>query len=648
MATLSFRSPGNAQYVATIGSEGNKLIGSRHPFVIEEDDNDDLFTPIRLRTGYVNFIDTTGEIWKTLIPSYAWSVPVQCNGELMFLKPETYGNPFNYAPKEFSLPICCPLCVLKSLSLPVDPTEVGLSPLASFSDLMTAMVNLLNAKLPTGISVSLSVVDPPGTLNMGFTNLQIQYSNLLDEDNEGNVSMKYSCYELLEHICTYLGMTARSYGSTIVIQGQYVVITPSPTITVTPPFKLADTSSTDEIVQGVNKVKMDININKEQTILEFPSSQIRDYALDGVAAQTLTIQNTPYGTGSGMLYYVSGITSPKTFGSVEIDWGGDASVTVGEWDDNGVASDNYSKMKATISMPDNDGLNNGVIHSYFSIENDVQHFFVGGFLLLKGRIYKNHINNDQYTQKTLTGMIGMSLHIGSYWYVDGEWEYGSVYADHINYFAVKNGVIGRGNPDYGPFGELIDIYDFYQDIKIQIPTFVYGDFGVIGVKLIGGISAGRISQPTQLIAWGFYEMEDFSIEYKRDELHTKESYTKNAGGDAGNYFDNNISLSGIFATDGPRIGYGRALLVLGSTYYQGNPTDIMSTPEGNTVSRIAAFGKSTHRLLTLNLLEDDDVAAAIPTSIISYNSELYLPISISRDYGEGKATVKLLALPSST
>ena len=47
-----------------------QLTGAAEPFVTQEDDSDDIFTPIRVQTGYLRIIDPNGALLETLVPAY--------------------------------------------------------------------------------------------------------------------------------------------------------------------------------------------------------------------------------------------------------------------------------------------------------------------------------------------------------------------------------------------------------------------------------------------------------------------------------------------------------------------------------------------------------------------------------------------------
>ena len=69
--TIPFQSVNGTDYVVRIlgADEDTELIGSAEPITTQEDDNDDLFTPVRTQSGYVRFVDETGDTLRKILPS---------------------------------------------------------------------------------------------------------------------------------------------------------------------------------------------------------------------------------------------------------------------------------------------------------------------------------------------------------------------------------------------------------------------------------------------------------------------------------------------------------------------------------------------------------------------------------------------------
>ena len=646
--TINFKSLGNVSHQLIIDGGGDPLVGAKDVIVIDEDDSVDFFTPIRTQSGYINIIDTTGSEWENLVPSNAWDKIITIDSKTYFIKPETYGNSFCYAPKEFSIPITCPLTVLRSLSLSVNPQTIW-NTLPTFMQLINTIMAKLNTAAGTNISVTIQDPTPSALQTSGFSflALQVQYANLLGIDQDDNVSMQYNCYELLEKICTYLGLTARYDGYRVILTCSDVVAPPT-TLNVQS-FSLADTQSTVEIVQGVHSVKMAVNINEETTMFDIPASKITEDALDGLAAGTYTLMSYNYPSGSGKSYEITGLPTEYTIGSFSIEAiGGFQMMYVYEFDDNGTASTDHAGMNSLVQMSNliGSGYDSiGAPESYLLMTDTFEKTLVNGFFIISGHFFKMEFdNNDHYVESQVTGYFNAQLNIGNYYYNGSEWEDASTSTIKPSFtICVNQGEIGSGEIYfYAPFptppgdGTVV-IANFQSGIKINIPNMLIGQ---MSLKIIGAMVTSRVDGQ-----YGYSTgcTRDLKIEYKRGDFHAIGSYIKSAGGSSG--FTEDVTLESIFATDGRRIGSGKGLLVYNGNYYEGNRNNVYSTPEGNTVNRIANYGSTTHRVLTLNLRKNSSEAAQLqPTVKLVYGGKNYVPISISHNYAENIVTTKLMSL----
>ena len=107
------------------------LKGGAHPFVTQEDDNEDQFTPLRTQTGYLRIIDDGKAVnasnqsvafsWKDLMPSTDTDRPVtlthQSGGATVvdwqgYMQAQTFTGELYDGVQEREFPIQCPLSAL--------------------------------------------------------------------------------------------------------------------------------------------------------------------------------------------------------------------------------------------------------------------------------------------------------------------------------------------------------------------------------------------------------------------------------------------------------------------------------------------------------------------------------------------------------
>jgi hypothetical protein len=134
------------------------------PFVTDEDDTDDLFTPIRTQTGYLRIVDDGTDLngnalnWKELLPQTDTSHPVKLShmeGEtevtdwLGFMQAQNFSGQLYNARQERDLPVQCALSAMLGQYVSTEQTE-----LKNFAYLLKAALESVPAEgRPTHIAV---------------------------------------------------------------------------------------------------------------------------------------------------------------------------------------------------------------------------------------------------------------------------------------------------------------------------------------------------------------------------------------------------------------------------------------------------------------------------------------------------------------
>lgn len=125
---IPFKSLNGDEYTIKIYDEGwtgniTTFEGGARPFEVQEDDNEDFFTPVRYQSGYFRITcdDTT---WQALIPTDGTAHLVKLYKKLSaysevvvwfgYQKAESYSHTLWQYRDEYEFPIVCPLTMLKS------------------------------------------------------------------------------------------------------------------------------------------------------------------------------------------------------------------------------------------------------------------------------------------------------------------------------------------------------------------------------------------------------------------------------------------------------------------------------------------------------------------------------------------------------
>lgn len=99
------------------------LKGGAEPFVTQEDDDEDIFTPVRTWSGYIRILDDGKDAngnafnWKDLVPSTDVDRPVTLtSGNFVlwqgFMQAQNFSGTIYGNPQEREFPVQCPLTVL--------------------------------------------------------------------------------------------------------------------------------------------------------------------------------------------------------------------------------------------------------------------------------------------------------------------------------------------------------------------------------------------------------------------------------------------------------------------------------------------------------------------------------------------------------
>ena len=231
-----FQSMNGTQYAVNICKQTARtgdivqLVGASQPFSTQEDDSDDIFTPIRTQTGYLRVIDTDGTLLANLVPANNTERLVQLwSGSNVggtftpsalrwqgFLQAQAYTQPWDNNASILELPVKSLLGALEDVS--IDETaasteqNVAALILAAFDNFGLVTDNDL-----THLVITADVSDAPNTLLKPF----IQMSVFFDKETVNNQGDSYeqlvgqSYYEALSAVMSLYGLQLREDGTKI-------------------------------------------------------------------------------------------------------------------------------------------------------------------------------------------------------------------------------------------------------------------------------------------------------------------------------------------------------------------------------------------------------------------------------------------------
>lgn len=211
-------------YIVNIGGGTGtpvQLKAGANPFVTQEDDDDDMFTPIRTQSGYLRIVDdgyaadgVTAFDWKDLIPATDISRPVtltaipagQSTGTVKwqgFMQAQDFGSTLYGNPQEREFPIQCVLTVTQGTDINYQQTGIQ-----NFAYLLKQIVDAIpSAQRPTDFYIQ------GGSDAQQWLLKKIDWQNYVSEDADGNLTARFNCYDCLQDMCAFWGWTARTKGT---------------------------------------------------------------------------------------------------------------------------------------------------------------------------------------------------------------------------------------------------------------------------------------------------------------------------------------------------------------------------------------------------------------------------------------------------
>ena len=198
------------------------LTGASEPFVTQEDDDTDIFTPVRTQTGYLRVIDTTGgKLLEEMMPANNTEKPVRLMlGDTVcwqgFLAAQGYSQPWDNHKNKIEFQVISLLAALEYISAPT--TYVGKT--YKLSQLMDDAIDVMSkGDLSIFSIVSGTVTDMTNARAM--LDYALDFSTFIDKEevtNEGSttkVNVGNSYKDCIEAVCQFLGVSLRESGNTL-------------------------------------------------------------------------------------------------------------------------------------------------------------------------------------------------------------------------------------------------------------------------------------------------------------------------------------------------------------------------------------------------------------------------------------------------
>ena len=674
--TISFKSlRAGTEYKLNIGSGDDDvaLKGAAQPFVTQEDDDEDMFTPIRTQSGYLRIVDdgsVVGFNWKNLVPLTAFGKPVALMaGSTVvwqgYIQTQTFSGELYGGTQEREYPVICPLSVLEAKEPSVVERDTK-----SFAYLIWT---ILSAAQTTGIVEFDNVYFQGGADARSWLQTKIDWKNFHSTDSDGVVSAKYSMYQILEDVCTFWGWTCRTQGKDVYFtcaddstEKDYLQVTlaqlqnlAGSTGTIISRSNIqtvvldgdifASRNNDDYIINGQSRAVVTADVNKQKTVMNFAP---KAYENQMDAGGYTWVQGEDDLTGFFTTPIVralptSGLTTEELVARSSVDGSGFCRRQIFE----STESTDAEKIDAIIlrdkciritSNPPRWSLDNQIeIDTVYPMD------YTGGSFKFTGSLF---VGCKRYTDGNELHMrfgIGSDRDHAKWWYMDPIPNGGDIscgWSGTVNRFIARlegGNIISTAAYHINAAGILTNV-DFKSS---TIPAPESGGYGRLFIDIIGcGVENFTIG--------------DFTVEFSREvtEIPTnvhavrprvmKESRDTSREYTAVNWNQSKDEWSAdcIFASDNNlEYGYGLLLNATGgyvSTVPYGNNNE---HPEQHLADRVSKYWANSKRKLMTDL-RFNMIPSIRPNNLVSMNSATFYPASISHDWRDDKVTIGLMEL----
>ena len=640
-----------------------QLMGAADPFTTEEDSDEDMFTPICTQSGYLRIVDDGTFNWKDIVPVTDTARPVVLSSESEqrtnilwqgFLQAQNFSGTLYGGVQVRDFPIQCPLTVTQGTDINYEQTEIQ-----NFAYLLKTIIDSIpQICRPTNFVIQ------GGAKAQQWLLKKIDWQNFCAEDNDGNLSARYSMFQCLEDMCSFWGWTARTYGNTIYMacaddaaMTTWLVMTSAQLATMaggTAAGNTADTFETTEILpsddvfvsmnndeyvqRGPNKaeVSAETGTADEDVIEIYPPSVIKEMNEGG----SYSTGGSGFGNfQSGSTYYTNDKLSFETetqSGTARTDY---ASFNVATYvDAKGRDSHCVVRIKKSFSSTS--------ATAYAALQTIRPHAFTDGIFTVEAEFWKN---NEKYSDASEIGIgkknmyvrfgVGMTRQTAK-WYTGGIFN-DSAWSD--NETAVKIPVGGTDKV----------LFSVNTRVRTNTPILI----GRVFFELLG--SDDIPEENGQRI----FDVADITVSFKRNsnafevnqhpsgnfmklvdrEMSNSHTYTSENNNNVRNTWDANL----IYASENNSVfGYG-VLLNIDGSYLIG--ADFGGTdperPEQHLANRVTSYWASSKRGASTEMRSDSQKVSGItPRHKVTLDGTTFYPISISHNWRDDVTALNLIEL----
>lgn len=630
------------------------LKGAAQPFVTQEDDTDDMFTPVRTQSGYIRIVDDGRDAngntfdWRDLMPKTGTERPVTLShvdgGETVidwvgYMQAQNFSGVLYGGTQEREFPVQCPLISLSASFVNTTNRE-----LKNFA----YIIKQAFANLP-GFSLT-NYIFQGGALAREILLKKVDWQNFITVGENDAIEARYDNLRMLTDLCSFWGWTCRVHGNCVYFtcaddndMGSALLLTPSDLQnmangtsagTISQSFLysvdltgdiFANMQNEEATVRGINKATVSADANAaSHTVLEaFPPSVEKVMSNNGTHTEQYTDCYAVYSTD------ITDFDTPDMIG------------TCGT----GNASFNKMLVKNNISDP---GSGYNVIRikktftsqsaaAFASFETSFHHSYYdtaiqnGGFdtggITINGDVFRMGKRFEDYDAQGV-GRKHIYIRVGIG--VDRAhalWWTGSTWSSTVSAVQVRVG------SETAPKSLL------------SINTNHVNLYGKLFVDFLGSNDIPENNGQRR------FELVNFSLTFERrtvkyllyesTRVSSRDYVATNA-----NIVRDEWNADCIYASDNDLDwGYGVIMDDDGKWLETITYDDTAVHPEQHLANRVAAYGETSKRRISVEM-RTDVIDEITPQNTVQLNGTTCYPIAIGHDWHDDITMITMLEIPS--
>ena len=672
--TIQFKSLRSATvYTLAIGGgtgDAIPLTPGAQPFTTQEDDNEDVFTPVRTQSGYLRVVDdgkdANGNLWdwKDLIPATDTSRPVilthmipnpdagqegepdeiEVTDWVGFMQAQTFSGVLYGNPQEREFPVQCPLAVTEGTDINYTQTEVK-----NFAYLLKQVVD----SIPSGARPT-SFVIQGGADAQGWLLKQIDWMNFVSIDADENLSARYSMFQCMEDMCRFWGWTVRVHRQTLYMtcaddtdENTFLTLTTEQLATIAggtaagttntaytettlPTDAFCNVDNYEFVVRGYNEAVVQADANGgDEHMLQYADSEM-------VKEMERQTWSQPVTDGEKLVSYTLDIlsftrplvtlTATENYGSFNIAKIQDSARDEGE---------NINVMRIKKSYAN-------AAPASIAVQTKYEHCFSNGYLVIRGSTYRlatlfEDVSESDRSLGITTGGKRMYCMLGigktrqtCKWWNGGSWQTESCKCK-----------LTLGNTD--DIFSTVSLSGNFMSRRITAPNAV----GRIFFDIYGSDDMPERDDQRS------FEIANLEIDYYVNGTFTNHTLTTRGNlAEIREYKSKNqnavkdeFNADCIFASlNGMIFGYGLLINPDGSFMESATYGEQSKNPEQYLADRVTSYWDTSRRKLTVDLLSSA-VADVTPSHMTTMDGYRCHPIAISHQWRDDITEIVMMEMP---